>query len=124
MKVKYYLELEIRYTGTRTIYDDHGMEQDITAHFTNVLHSDLYEHEQACVDLGNKLITDNEWIKQHPGDAYAKLERRYGFPLELFSLKNGAQIFLKVLSMTCVGPEYLDTELKKFNRRVLPKKKM
>ncbi len=105
---KYYFKIEIR-------YDIPATEDTESIYQTKTFTSDLFDNEKDCIDYGNKVIESNLWIEQYQGHVGQRLQRRYGYPLVAPRLKNGAQVFLSVLSLDILSFEDLCDELRKFN---------
>lgn len=110
MKHKYYLSIEIRYS-----YWEKAGDEEEQKHPSKFMHSDLFDNEDACIKYGNSIIEANKWMEQYPGHVGKRLERRFGYPLVAPSLKNGAQIFISVLSLRICGADEMSAELQKFN---------
>lgn len=108
---KYYLQIEIRYS----IPIDKSLDEDIyqRTYFNKFIHSNLFDTEKECIDYGNKLISNNRWMEQYPG--YKGLEMSQKFKLVAPSLKNGAQIFIKLEKLEIYNFEDMNLELQKFN---------
>jgi hypothetical protein len=109
MNTKYYLQVEFRYT-INTVDEDQDDQ-----HENKIINSDLFDSEKDCINYGNELIKNNLWIEQYPGSIGRRLERRYGRPLIMVSLKNGTQIFISVNKLNILDFFDLNVELKKFN---------
>jgi len=109
---KYYLQIEIRYTIPKDNAEGNEYQQ---LHFTKKIHSDLFNTEIECVIYGNKIIEANRWMEQYPGYKGLLLKRNYGYPLVAPSLKNGAQIFISVLTLNVNDYDTINEELQKFN---------
>jgi len=109
---KYYLQVEIRYL-IEYLNEENEVVQIPKSTF---LHSELFKTEKECIIFGNKLIVDNIWMEQYPGCVGARLERKYGNPLVMFSLKNGTQIFISVKELTSFKYIDINNILREFNK--------
>lgn len=112
MNKKYYLKIEIRYRI---------LEEDDYKYLTHIMQSDLFDEEKDCIDYGNKIINHNLWIERNTnlGNIDRRLERRYGYPLVVFRLKNRAEIFISVQELNIKEFEEINEELKKFDLSII-----
>ena len=119
LKKKYYLQIEIRYSVSEEL-DEDVYERN---YFTKFIHSPLFDNEEACIEHGNEVVSQNRWIEQYPGYKDLKLKRIYGLPLLAPRLKNGAQIFISVQTLNIsISLNDINEELQKFNLKIIDKK--
>lgn len=109
MTNKYYLSIEIRYSYTAFA----GEEDEAREHENKYIASDLFDTFEACMEYGNKIIEANNWTEQYPGYVGGRLKKQ--FNLVAPSLKNGAQIFIKVKTLNINDAQEINAELQKFN---------
>lgn len=114
---KYYLEIEFRYTYYVGEGEDREREYE-----TKKIHSDIYDNIDDCIKLGNDLIKQNNWMIQFPGCVGANLNKKYGMPLEVIRLKNGAEIYISVRKLNVLDFDSLNDEINKFNLPIIKKR--
>ena len=118
MTIKYYIQIEIRYSIPRDNNLDENEYQQTG--FKKFIHSELFDTLEECISYGNKIIRDNCWVEQYPGYQGLHLSKR--FPLVAPSLKNGAQIYMKPEKLEIHDFDELNSELQKFNIPQITKK--
>lgn len=115
---KYYLKIEARYSYVQN--DEVTGETNI--YKNEFAHSHLFDDEEGCIALGNKLIKANKWMEQFPSYKNTRLDRKFGRPLVLLPLKNRAQIFISVEKLSIGNFLELDAVLGKFDIFKITKK--
>jgi len=113
--MKFYIQLELRYDIYTT--DEDG---DTESTYCNVKStSELFDTEKDAINFGNSLIAQNLWMEQYAGHVGQRLVRRWGSPLVVFSLKNGARIFLSVEKVDESSNQELNDILQRVNKNRL-----
>lgn len=91
--MKYFLTFDLRY-DVRTIDEDGDIDKDYK---NEIYSSKLFDTKQEAWDFGNTVIKNNLWMEQYPGYQNVRFNKDiYSRSLVSFSLRNGANIYIKV----------------------------